>query len=360
MESSHFVGPDLNLFVVEIGIHQGVADRPGRVPPINAPDLALPLLFWLLFLWSVARRHAGRLVLDGQELELEVLPDEIVLKGGKLQDGVPQGRKILGDHVLALSFDVEEGTKGRLEVSERIGAARHEQNVNAGVSFAVVVVVAGGRRHGFVARNTVVHWGFPPRPRKGGEFSLSLDGLLLEVLEGTQHVLESLYLYASLVGVGHRPEQKGQPAEGTAPATESPGGASVKVRGAPDDHVGPRVLHDGPALDRIEELTLDDPQLLQVVRCHALLVELKGRHPIVGRPGRSDAPPSVLGAHLVGQSSVPPGDLRVFPHHVDHRYDLSYLGILPEEPPADHGSKPAVGTHQQHPLAIEQRDGFGG
>jgi hypothetical protein len=66
--------------------------------------------------------------------------------------------------------------------------------------------------------------------------------------------LESLDLDPALIGVGHRPEQKGKAAEGTAPAANGPRGAPVEIRSAPDDNVGLGVVDDRLALDRIEEL----------------------------------------------------------------------------------------------------------
>ena len=60
LANSQQTNTHLNLFVVELGIHQGVSDRSGGVPPVDPPDLALPLVaefFQLLLVFFVAKER---------------------------------------------------------------------------------------------------------------------------------------------------------------------------------------------------------------------------------------------------------------------------------------------------------------
>jgi hypothetical protein len=244
---------------VVIGIYQGFSDRPGGVPPVDPPDLGLfllRLLFLLLGGGLVLAGNSWGLVDNLHALEVQVFLDEIVLVGGKLQDGIFQAGELVGDHFLSLPLNVPKGPKGGFEIRQGVGTCRDQQEINPPgvvVLFFFGVGYLGRRSRPFVIVVVIVTT--DSASSKGRELSPALDGFLFEGLEGSQHVLQSLDLDTALVGVGNRPEQKGKATEGTAPAADGSRGAPVEIRSAPDDNIGLGIVDDRLALDRIEELS---------------------------------------------------------------------------------------------------------
>mmetsp|Transcript_28207 Transcript_28207/g.81592 ORF Transcript_28207/g.81592 Transcript_28207/m.81592 type:complete len:221 (-) Transcript_28207:211-873(-) len=136
--------------------------------------------------------------------------------------------------------------------------------------------------------------------------------VLLGVLQSAQYVAQTFNLHPPLGRIGDSTEQ-----EGNIEPRYGPGRVAIKVSGAPNDRID--ILRDGVALDGVQQFHLHNPAILQIVRFHVGRV-LEGGHAILGAPRRADAPDTVLGSNLVGQSTVATGRRTVLAHNVDCRH----------------------------------------